>query len=122
MSIVGVGNHTGYYYGIGMQKQVTGSEENFGKRIQGEDLEESFCEQGNCPSVDTQELYAAMSNGSQFAELNASQHVEETTGAVTIAERDEEGEFLGLTMIPEEGQSVTYGMRAILPERMRLNI
>lgn len=35
-------------------------------------------------------------------------------GAVTIAETEDEGEFLGLTMVPEEGQSVTYGMRAML--------
>ena len=36
------------------------------------------------------------------------------TGAVSIAETEDEGEFLGLTMVPEEGQSVTYGMRAML--------
>lgn len=34
--------------------------------------------------------------------------------AVTIAESEEEGEFLGITMVPEEGESVTYGMRAML--------
>ena len=33
---------------------------------------------------------------------------------VSIAETEDEGEFLGLTMVPEEGQSVTYGMRAML--------
>ncbi len=35
-------------------------------------------------------------------------------GAVTIAETEDEGEFLGLTMVPEKGQAVTYGMRAML--------
>ncbi len=39
------------------------------------------------------------------------------TGAVSIAETEDEGEFLGLTMVPEEGQSVTYGMRAMLSEK-----
>lgn len=37
------------------------------------------------------------------------------SAVVTEAERELEGDFLGLTMIPEEGQSVTYGMRAMLP-------
>ncbi len=35
--------------------------------------------------------------------------------AVTIAESADDGEFLGLTMVPEEGQLITYGMTAILP-------
>lgn len=39
------------------------------------------------------------------------------TGAVSVAETEDEGEFLGLTMVPEEGQSVTYGMRAMLSEK-----
>lgn len=39
------------------------------------------------------------------------------TGTVSIAETEDEGEFLGLTMVPEEGQSVTYGMRAMLSEK-----
>ena len=39
------------------------------------------------------------------------------TGAVSIAETEDEGEFLGLTMVPEEGQSVTYGMRAMLSDK-----
>lgn len=116
MSIAGVGSHTGYYYGIGMQKQVTNNEENFGKCLHGEGSEETYNEMGNCPRVNTQELYEAMSNSSQFSELDATRQAEEATGTVTIAEREEEGEFLGLTMIPEKGQSVTYGMRAMLPE------
>lgn len=39
---------------------------------------------------------------------------QENLGAVTIAESEDEGEFLGITMVPEEGQSVTYGLRAML--------
>ena len=39
------------------------------------------------------------------------------TGAVSIAETEDGGEFLGLTMVPEEGLSVTYGMRAMLSEK-----
>lgn len=116
MSIAGVGSHTDYYYGIGMQRQVTGKDENFGTCLQGEGAETVLGEQGSCSSIDRQELYEAMSNGFQFSELNAGQQVGLATGAVTIAECEEEGEFLGLTMIPEEGQSVTYGMRAMLPE------
>jgi hypothetical protein len=38
------------------------------------------------------------------------------SGAVTEAAAEGEGMFLGLTMIPEEGQSTVYGMRAILLE------
>lgn len=37
-------------------------------------------------------------------------------GAVTEAASEDEGIFLGLTMIPEEGSSVVYGMRAMLSE------
>ncbi len=39
------------------------------------------------------------------------------TSAVSIAECEDEGEVLGITMIPEEGQSITYGMRAMLPDK-----
>ena len=42
---------------------------------------------------------------------------EKQTGAVSIAETEDDGEFMGLTMVPEEGQSVTYGMRAMLSEK-----
>lgn len=38
------------------------------------------------------------------------------SGAVTKAEGEVKGEMLGLTMVPEPGQSMVYGMRAILPE------
>jgi len=116
MSIAGVGSHTAYYYGIGMQRQVTHSEANFGKCFQGEDSQEILNEEVNSPRADTRELYEAMSSGSHFAELNSSQKSKEAVGAVTIAEKEDEGEFLGLTMVPEEGQTVTYGMRAMLSE------
>lgn len=40
------------------------------------------------------------------------------SGAVTKCEDGENGgRFLGLTMIPEEGKSVTYGMRAMLSDK-----
>ncbi len=40
------------------------------------------------------------------------------SGAITkIDGGEEDGEFLGLTMIPEEGRSVMYGMRAMLPAK-----
>ena len=120
MSIAGVGSHTDCHYGIGMQRQVTGKDENFGTCLQGEGSETMFVEQAGGSSIDRQQLYEAMGNGYQFSELNAGQQVEGVTGAVTIAECEEEGKFLGLTMIPEEGQSVTYGMRAMLPENSTL--
>lgn len=39
------------------------------------------------------------------------------SGAITKSEKEEEGEFLGLTMLPEEGKTVIYGMRAMLPSK-----
>lgn len=39
------------------------------------------------------------------------------TGAVAIAESEDGGKLLGLTMVPEEGQSITYGMRAMLSDK-----
>ncbi|MCM1100481.1 MAG: hypothetical protein NC079_01855 [Clostridium sp.] len=36
--------------------------------------------------------------------------------AITMADSEDEGTFLGLTMIPEEGKTVVYGMRAMLSE------
>lgn len=38
------------------------------------------------------------------------------SSAVTKAENASKGEFLGLTMVPEPGESTVYGMRAIWPE------
>lgn len=116
MSIAGVGSHTGYYYGMSMYKQVTESEESFGKCFYGEGSEVLYGSECHSSRIDSRELYEAMSKSSQFAELHGSGQPEEVTGAVSIAEKEDEGEFLGLTMIPEEGQSVTYGMRAMLSE------
>lgn len=42
---------------------------------------------------------------------------EESTNAVSMAEYEDEGEFLGITMVPEDGQSVIYGMRAMLSNK-----
>ena len=41
----------------------------------------------------------------------------EWTSAVSIAETKVDGEVLGLTMVPQEGESVTYGMKAVLSNR-----
>ena len=73
-------------------------------------------------TVNYQEYYKAwMSQGSaraiEYATGNAEVNSMEQTRAVSIAESEDEGEFLGLTMVPEEGQSVTYGMRAMLSEK-----
>ena len=78
--------------------------------------------QRSVETVDYQEYYKAwMSQGSaraiEYATGNADVNSMEQTGAVSIAETEDEGEFLGLTMVPEEGQSVTYGMRAMLSEK-----
>ena len=78
--------------------------------------------QRSIETVDYQEYYKAwMSQGSaraiEYATGNADVYSMEQTGAVSIAETEDGGEFLGLTMVPEEGQSVTYGMRAMLSEK-----
>ncbi len=72
--------------------------------------------QGFAEFVDYQEFHKAWMSQRGVAKTvevcNAKQ-----TGAVSIAEAEDEGKFLGLTMVPEEGQSVTYGMRAMLSEK-----
>ena len=78
--------------------------------------------QRSVETVDYQEYYKAwMSQGSaraiEYATGNADVYSMEQTGAVSIAETEDEGEFLGLTMVPEEGQSVTYGMRAMISDK-----
>ena len=78
--------------------------------------------QRSTETVDYQEYYKAqMSQGSaraiEHATGNADVYSMEQTGAVSVAESEDAGEFLGLTMVPEEGQSVTYGMRAMLSEK-----
>ena len=76
--------------------------------------------------VDYQEFHKAwMSQGAETAFSHTSNNVTgvtepvyaKQTGAVSIAETEDEGEFLGLTMVPEEGQSVTYGMRTMLSDK-----
>ena len=67
--------------------------------------------------VDYQEFHKAwMSQGAETA-FSYRTPTAKQTGAVSIAETEDGGEFLGLTMVPEEGQSVTYGMRAMLSEK-----
>ena len=83
---------------------------------------ETVAYQKSVETVDYQEYYKAwMSKGSaraiEYATGNADVNSMEQTGAVSIAEAEDDGEFLGLTMVPEEGQSVTYGMRAMLSEK-----
>ncbi len=78
--------------------------------------------QRSAETVDYQEYYKAwMSHESaraiEYTTGNATVNSMEQTGAVSIAESEDEGEFLGLTMVPEEGQSVTYGMRAMLSDK-----
>ena len=46
----------------------------------------------------------------------AQQQMSGFSDAVTRAEGEAKGEFLGITMVPEPGQSTVYGMRAMLPE------
>lgn len=80
---------------------------------------ETVRNQRSAESVDYQEFYKAwVSHGAtavrEYADSNVTANSMEQTGAVSIAETEDEGEFLGLTMVPEEGQSVTYGMRAML--------
>lgn len=67
--------------------------------------------------VDYQEFHKAwMSQGVSY-NINTEVYTAKQTGAVSIAETEDKGEFLGLTMVPEEGQSVTYGMRAMLSKK-----
>ena len=78
--------------------------------------------QRSAKTVDYQEYYKAwMSQGNskviEYANSNSTVISVEQTGAVSIAETEDGGEFLGLTMVPEEGQSVTYGMRAMLSDK-----
>lgn len=78
--------------------------------------------QRSTETVDYQEYYKAqMSQGSARAIVygtgNAAVNSIEQNGAVSLAESEDAGEFLGLTMVPEEGQSVTYGMRAMLSDK-----
>lgn len=55
-----------------------------------------------------QELYRAMTTSSSVDKTNSS--------SVTVSDIEDSGEFLGLTMVPEEGQNITYGVRALLSD------
>ncbi len=73
-------------------------------------------------SVDYQEFYKALTSQIRANSVQHTQPKGEITaasesGAVTIAETEDKGEFLGLTMVPEEGQSIVYGMRAMLSDK-----
>ena len=75
---------------------------------------EGYTEKGNYYSsergdfTDYQELYRAMTTSSSVDKTNSS--------SVTISDIEDRGEFLGLTMVPEEGQNITYGVRALLSD------
>ena len=84
--------------------------------------DETVRNQRSTEPVDYQEFYKAwMSHGANAvidsANSNVTANSMEQTGAVSIVETEDGGEFLGLTMVPEEGQSVTYGMRAMLSDK-----
>lgn len=84
--------------------------------------DETVRNQRSTEMVDDQEFYKAwMSHGANavidYANSNVTANSMEQTGAVSIAETEDAGEFLGLTMVPEEGKSVTYGMRAMLSDK-----
>ena len=83
---------------------------------------EMVTNQKNTGTATYQDVYQAwMSRGvsavREHMNSNVSANETQQTGAVSIAETEDEGEFLGLTMVPEEGQSVTYGMRAMLSDK-----
>ncbi len=78
---------------------------------------ETVTNQKNTGTATYQDVYQAwMSRGvsavRDHMNSNVSANETQQTGTVSIAETEDEGEFLGLTMVPEEGKSVTYGMRA----------
>lgn len=56
-------------------------------------------------------------NSKGIGYANSNVNSPEQNGAVSIAETEDDGEVLGLTMVPEEGQTVTYGMRAMLSDK-----
>ncbi len=97
-----------YYTYYQMNKAESGS-------VEFENLvTEGYTEKGNYYSsergefTDYQELYRAMTTSSSVDKTNSS--------SVTISDIEDRGEFLGLTMVPEEGQNITYGVRALLSD------
>lgn len=64
--------------------------------------------------VGSQSFHQAKKIRKQSSSIQSS----EFSGAVTKNEEGEStGEFLGLTMLPEEGKSIVYGMRAMLSDK-----
>ena len=73
------------------------------------------------------QINSAITSHSYYQSAGASHKVPgnpagEFSNAITKCEKEEgAGEFLGLTMLPEEGKSVTYGMRAMLSDKSTLD-
>ncbi len=94
-----------------------------GKLTSGEKSTQDLTEKpGFAKFVDYQEFHKAwMSQRATsirgYVTDDATENVVVQTESVSIAETEDAGEFLGLTMVPEEGQAVTYGMRAVLSEK-----
>lgn len=64
--------------------------------------------------ADSRDLYMAQAEQATNVGLGDTREAE---GAVTVAESEEKGEILGITMVPEEGQAITYGVKAVLSEK-----
>ncbi len=94
-----VGVNVGYagYYGYkeSIYKRNQGVGVNAGIELQSEE-------------ADVKEVRASM-----ISDTESREQIKE--GAVKLAKEELEGEFLGLTMVPEENKQVAYGMRAMLP-------
>lgn len=65
---------------------------------------------------DSQDIHMARMSGKTMQLIEGTE-AEECLGAVTLADREDGGVFLGLTMVSEEGQAVTYGIRAMLSSK-----
>lgn len=66
--------------------------------------------------TDLQEVHRARMSGKTLRLFEGTE-CGENVGAVGLADSEDGEEFLGLTMVPEEGQKVTYGMRAMLSSK-----
>ncbi len=89
-----------------------------GKITPGETTENpGFAEFADYQEFHKARMSQSRTNFYQYARQNDVKTTASELGAVTVAETEDEGEFLGLTMVPEEGQFVTYGMRAMLSDR-----
>ncbi len=86
-----------------------------GKMMSGETTENSgFAEFADHQEFHKEWMSQSRTDPYQYARKKDIAATDSDMGAVTIAETEDEGEFLGLTMVPEKGQAVTYGMRAML--------